>query len=147
MKKISVTAAIRRVWGAEGASARVLFGLAVVPLIGLVGAACDYTNAATARTEMQAVADATARMLAQEPAGLTPAAVRQKADAYFRARYQRQDVADLEIAAAYGDDGARHVSVTTQGRLDTQFMSLFGVETMMIHGEAVTPDAMVRPSN
>lgn len=147
MKKISVTAAIGRVWAAEGASARVLFGLAVVPLIGLVGAACDYTRAATARTEMQVVADATARMLAQEPVGLTPLAARQKAESYFRARYQRQDVVDLEIAAAYGSDGVRHASVTTQGRLDTQFMSLFGVETMMIHGEAAAADATTRTSN
>jgi len=136
MQKNSLATRIRHFATAESGKAVVLFGLALVPLAGLVGAACDYTRAATARAEMQAVADATANMLAQEPAGLSADLVRQKAGDYFRAHYQRRDVAGLEIAAGYDEGGARHVAVATQGSLDTDFMRLFGVETMTVRAES-----------
>lgn len=135
MLKRFLATPIRHFVAAQSGKAAVLFGLALVPLAGLVGAACDYTRAATARAEMQAVADETAIMLAQQAQGQGAAAIRQKAEAYFRSHYQRHDVAGLEVAAAY-DDADQHMAVTTQGRLNTDFMSLFGVEIMTVQVQA-----------
>src|SRR4051812_337745 len=43
-----------------------IFALALVPMIGLAGAAIDYSRAGAARTAMQATLDATALMIAKD---------------------------------------------------------------------------------
>ena len=43
-----------------------MLALAALPLFGFVGAAVDYSRAASARTAMQAALDATALMLSKE---------------------------------------------------------------------------------
>jgi Flp pilus assembly protein TadG len=43
-----------------------MFAAALVPVIGLVGAAIDYGRASSVRSEMQAALDATALMLSKE---------------------------------------------------------------------------------
>ena len=69
-----------------------MFALAIVPIIGLVGAAVDYSRGNAARTAMQASLDATALMLSRDAAGMDPAQVSAKATSFFNAQFNRPEV-------------------------------------------------------
>jgi Flp pilus assembly protein TadG len=85
---------------ANGGNVAVTFGLALIPVFGLAGAALDYSRANSARTAMQAALDSVALMLSKEP-GLTQAQMTQKGNDYFRALYNRPDALNVQIASIY----------------------------------------------
>jgi len=126
----SCLAAFRR---NEGGNTLMLFGLSIIPVFGLAGAASDYSRAATARTEMQTAVDSTALMVAKEAQGLTAAQVTSKANTYFSGLYKRSDVSGLTIAASYTVSQGSTVTVTTSGSMQTYFMGILGQNTMTIH--------------
>ena len=76
-----------------------MFALALVPMIGLVGAAVDYSRGNAARTAMQASLDATALMLSRDAAGMDPAQVTAKATSFFNAQFNRPEVAKPSVTA------------------------------------------------
>src|SRR5689334_21832957 len=69
----------------QSANVAIMFGLTAIPLLGLAGAAVDYSRAASDRTKMQAAIDTTALMLAKEAPGLSDPQIQQKAQHYFNA--------------------------------------------------------------
>ena len=74
----------------------VIFGIAAIPVFGLVGAAVDYSRANSARTAMQVALDAAALTVAKEAANLTSNQVQNKAKKYFNAQFNRPDVKKLD---------------------------------------------------
>ena len=69
-----------RFLGNRDAGVAPMLALAALPLFGFVGAAVDYSRAASARTAMQAALDASALMLSKDAQTLTAADLAQKAD-------------------------------------------------------------------
>jgi Flp pilus assembly protein TadG len=57
--------------GAERGNVAMMFAIALVPMLGFIGAAIDYSRAVSARSAMQAAADATALMISKEATSLT----------------------------------------------------------------------------
>ena len=51
---------------ADSGNIAVIFAIALVPILGFVGAAVDYTRANSARSSMQAALDSTALMLSKD---------------------------------------------------------------------------------
>src|SRR5262245_16762306 len=88
----------------SGATA-ITFGLALIPLFGVVGAAVDYSRANATRTQLQAALDATALMLSKEAPGLTPAQVTQKANDYFNVAFTRPDALNTQLTVTYDPTG------------------------------------------
>lgn len=127
-----------------GGNAMMLFGLALIPLIALVGSASDYSRAATARTEMQVAVDSTALMLAREAQGLSAGQIQAKADKYFRALYTRADVDNVKLTATYTVTKGARVALTTSGHLNTYFMGVVGVDDMNIHAAGTSVWGMNR---
>jgi Flp pilus assembly protein TadG len=111
-----------------------MFAITLPFLITAVGAAVDYSRAVSARTAMQAAADATALMISREAANLTASEVTTKARAYFNALYTRSDVAGVVFNAAYSANSGNGATVTVSatGTLNTDLMKLAGVPTMPI---------------
>jgi len=58
--------AATRFVGADDGNIAVIFCIALVPILGFVGAAVDYTRANSARSSMQAALDSTALMLSKD---------------------------------------------------------------------------------
>src|SRR5690242_14291334 len=81
----------------QSANVAIMFGFAIVPIIGLTGAAIDYSRAASDRTRMQSALDTTALMLAREAPGLSEGQIQAKADSYFKALMGSTEVYSLEI--------------------------------------------------
>jgi Flp pilus assembly protein TadG len=133
-------ATVARFVSAEQGNVAMMFAITVPFLITAVGAAIDYSRAVSARTAMQAAADATALMISKEAANLTASEVTTKARAYFNALYTRSDVAGVIFNAAYSantGNGAT-VTVTATGTLNTDLMKLAGVPTMPIGVSSTT---------
>ena len=62
---------LRRFKADQRGTTAVIFGLASLPLIGMAGAAVDYSRAASYQSKMQLAVDATALAIVREPATLT----------------------------------------------------------------------------
>ena len=54
------------------------FALAIIPMIGAIGAAVDYSRANSARTAMQAALDSTALILSKDAQTLTTGAAQRQ---------------------------------------------------------------------
>jgi Flp pilus assembly protein TadG len=116
---------------ATGGNVVVIFGLAAIPVIGLMGAAADYSRANSAKAAMQAAVDATVLMLSKEVSGLTNEQIKNKAYKYVVANFNRPDAKSITVTPAYSPDSSE-LTVTGQAVLDTHFVSLLGKETMTI---------------
>ena len=66
-----------------------IFALGLVPMIGIAGAAIDFSRANAARTAMQATLDSTALMIAKDAQTIPPTDVNSVATNYFNAAFSR----------------------------------------------------------
>lgn len=114
-----------RVGCARSGNVTITAALLLIPMIGLVGAAVDYSRANSARTAMQTALDSTALMLSKEAATLTPAQLEQKAKDYFTALYHRPDAGDVQVTPDFSLAGG---SLTLNGSaaIDTTLMRVLG---------------------
>ena len=74
---------------ANSGNITVIFALSIVPIVGLVGAAVDYSNANSVKAAMQAASDATALMMAKLAPTLDSSTLQTKANDYFKAIFLR----------------------------------------------------------
>jgi Flp pilus assembly protein TadG len=129
-----IRAAACRFAGANEGNIAILFGIAIIPIIGFVGAAVDYTRANSARSSMQAALDSTALMVAKDlTAGtITTSQISAKADAYFKALYTNPVAKSVTITASYTQNSGNGstILVNGSGAIDTTFMRVAGFPTM-----------------
>jgi Flp pilus assembly protein TadG len=122
--------AIGRFGAANQANVAVIFGLAVVPVISLMGAAIDYSRANSARSSMQAALDSTALMLAKDLSDgtINTSQINTKALAYFTALYNKTDVKSVAVNATYTASTAMGSTIllTGSGAVTTDFIKLAG---------------------
>ena len=105
-----------------------LLALAAIPLMGFVGAAVDFSRAASVRTSMQAALDSTALMLSKDAQTLTPAELSQKANDYFMALFSRPEANNVQIVQELSVPVAGNfiLKVTGSGSVDPVFTKLLG---------------------
>jgi Flp pilus assembly protein TadG len=108
-----------------------MFALAMVPVIGFVGAAIDYSRASSTRTALQAALDSTALMLSKEVSGLTATQINQKAIDYVTTLLNRPEAQGLTVTAAYSTQPTT-VKVTGSASVKSDFMGLVGVSNIGI---------------
>ena len=115
-----------------------IFALALVPMIGLVGAAVDYSRGNAARTAMQAALDATALMLSRDAAGMDPDQVSAKATSFFNAQFSRSEVTNVQANGVLSSpqQGSFILDVTASGTVPTTFTRLLGHQKLDISSSA-----------
>jgi Flp pilus assembly protein TadG len=115
-----------------------MFALGVVPLIGFVGAAVDYSRGNAARTAMQASLDATALMLSRDAATMAPAEVTAKAISFFTAQFNRPETVNVQVTATLSSPqaGSFTLNVSASGSVPTTFTKLLGHDTIDISSSA-----------
>src|SRR4051812_16234581 len=125
-----VRTAIKRFARADRGNVAIMFGIAAVPVISLVGAAIDYTRANSARSSMQSALDSTALMLAKDLTDGTIKAtdINTKAQDYFKALYTNTDARSVNIAATYTQNTGQGstILVNGSGNVATDFMRVAG---------------------
>jgi Flp pilus assembly protein TadG len=134
MSNASLTTRFRllanRFAGAREGNVATMFAMAVLPLLGLVGAAVDYSRVSSARASMQTALDSTALMLSKDLASgiISQNDVNAKAGSYFAALYTNKEASVGSIAAVYTPSGpmGSTIQVTGSGSLPTNFMRVMG---------------------
>lgn len=107
----------------------IIFALALIPIMGAVAAAIDYSRASSARTSMQAAVDATALTLSKEAVGLTSTELQSKANAYFSAVFTRTDVSSIAITPVFNSPqtGSYTLTLSASGTIKATLTNIFGL--------------------
>jgi len=113
-----------------GGNVIMLFGLMIIPLIGFVGAAVDYSRANSDKAAMQAAVDATALMLSTAAPTMTQAQLNSQATAYFNANFNRTDVQNLIVTPIWTSQSGTQIVISATGMVATSFMKIMGISYM-----------------
>lgn len=135
-----VRGSVARFRQAQGGNVAVLFGIAIVPILGFVGAAVDYARVNSARTAMQTALDTAALMISRDASGLTTAQISQKATDYFNALYKHPEALNVIITAVYtksAADGSKIV-LTGSATMKTDFMKIVGYPNLDFGSSSTT---------
>lgn len=115
---------LRQLRDDRGGNIAILFALALVPMLGLIGMAMDYTRAVRVKASMHAAVDATALMMAREASKLTPEQLQAKATAYFTANFKNPEGKNLKVTPVMTTPapGRWTLTITATGKVDTMVM-------------------------
>jgi len=105
-----------------------LLGLCTFPLLAAVGAAVDYSRAASVHTSMQMALDSTALMLSKEAQSLDTSQLGNKASTYFNALFTRPEVSNVQITQEFSSPSLSTFSLKINGTttLPTIFWRVLG---------------------
>lgn len=112
----------------ERGAIAVLFGLMLIPVVGMLGAALDYSRATNSKTDLQAALDATALAVARAPRQLTGDQLQAFAEEYFRANHGPAFGEDYELTTVRRDQGL--VTISASGKVPTTLMGLLGIDVI-----------------
>lgn len=104
-----------------------LFGLSVLPLMGAVGVAIDYTQISATRTSFQSALDATALMMSKTAAKQTDAERQTSATNYFNSLFTRANTSNIQITPVYSPTGGSNLSLSGTATVTTNFLNLLGL--------------------
>ncbi|MFD2181181.1 TadE/TadG family type IV pilus assembly protein [Rhodoplanes azumiensis] len=113
-----------------------LFALSIVPLTGLVGAAVDYSRAASARSAMQSALDSTVLALSKDKDALASGAIAAQANVLFNAMFDRPDVQNVALTTSYTNSKGSTLVVSGTGTVKTTFITLMGFSELPVAGSA-----------
>ena len=109
-----------------------MLALAALPLFGMVGAAIDFSRAASTRTAMQSALDSAALMLSKDAQTLGAADLVTKADTDFKAMFTRPEAYDVQVTPLFGQpaEGSFTLKLTASAKVNTMFSRLLGQSTL-----------------
>ena len=122
----------------QGGNVLVTFALTIVPIIGFVGVAIDYSRANSAKAAMQSAIDSTALFLSKDAQTATSEQLSQKANSYFQALFTRTDVTNIAIAATMTTPaaGSFQLNLTGSGTVATLLTKVIGVDSLTINASS-----------
>ncbi|MDQ3560622.1 MAG: pilus assembly protein TadG-related protein [Pseudomonadota bacterium] len=140
----------RNIWSDQGGNTAVMFGLAIVPIVGLSGGAVDFSRRAHVRVEMQSAADTAAlaagRILQSRPTtdaaklALVKEDAREAAENVFRAALANTGDGDGPMPTIEFVDGV--VRVSGDVTVPTSFLGVIGISSLQAKAlaEVAVPD-------
>jgi len=123
---------VRHFAAAREGNIAVIFALAVIPVVGLVGASIDYSRANAVKADLQAALDATALMVSKNASTQTSGELQTSAQAYFEAVFTHPEVKATKITATYNSTGGSSVVVDGITTVKTDFTAIVGVSEMKV---------------
>ena len=122
----------------DGGNVALTFGILVIPLIGCVGAAIDFSHANSVKAAMQSALDSTALMLSKNAANLTNDQLQTAAQNYFNAMFNRPEANNISISASYTTTGGSQLSVSGSANVPTTFLGVIGYNEIPVTDKATT---------
>src|SRR5262249_54933199 len=117
------------------ANMAITFALLLVPIMGAVGSAVDYSRANSVKAAMQVALDATALMLAKNAGSQTSAQMQTQGAKYFNAQFNRPEVQSHKITGT-DSQGNSTIQATGAASIKTTFLSVVGFKTIQITGSS-----------
>jgi hypothetical protein len=115
-------------------STAILFGFAVIPLIGMVGLAVDYSRASNSKAVLQSSIDSTALSLAAVASEDSDAELQAKGAAFLAATFEPRGPHVMGPITIRRENG--EISVSSSATLKTAFMAVLGIDTMTVAATA-----------
>src|SRR5881227_2846247 len=109
-----------------------MFAIAIVPVLGLVGAAVDYSRANSVRAGLQSAIDATALAMAKLAPTLTATQLQTQTTAYFNAMFSHPEAKNIVITPTYTTAGGSQLTISVSSSMDTSFMRVIGFSTLNV---------------
>jgi Flp pilus assembly protein TadG len=129
-------AALQRYRFDQGGNVILTFTLALIPIMGAVGAAVDYSRANSDKAAMQAALDATALMLSKTASTLTTSQIDTNATNYFNALFNRKDVTNIAVTSSYTSSGGSQILLNATGTVPTTIIKIMGMSNMTINASS-----------
>jgi Flp pilus assembly protein TadG len=129
---MSFKALLRAFAGNSHGGAAPMLALAALPLFGFVGAAIDFSRAASARTALQGALDASALILAKDAPDLTAGDLNQKANDTFKAMFTRPEAYNVQVTTEFAQLQQGSFALTMKGSatVNTLFSKMLGQSTI-----------------
>jgi Flp pilus assembly protein TadG len=105
-----------------------ILAIGIVPLMGVIGAAVDFSRANAARAAFQTALDSTALALSKNAASLSAADLQASAASMFNAIYHWPDVQNVSVSAHYTSTAGSKLVLTGSASVPTSFMPVLGVD-------------------
>jgi Flp pilus assembly protein TadG len=121
-----------RFWNNRQGSVAPLLGIALIPLLGAVGAAVDYSQASATRTNFQNALDSTALMLSKTAALQTSSELQAAATNDFNALFTGSNAKNVTVTANYSSTSGSQLVLSGSATVDTNFLSILGIDTIHI---------------
>src|SRR6187399_2914757 len=109
-----------------------IFALAIIPVVGLVGMAVDYSRGNSVRAALQAALDATALAMARSAPNLTAAQLQQQSSDMFFSNFNRRDAQNIVVTATYSTTNGSALTLGASGFIETTFTRIMGVNQLNI---------------
>lgn len=127
----------------ERGNVAMIFAVTLVPLLGFIGAAVDYSRANAARSSMQTAMDSAALMVSRDLSTnptMSAADVTAKANVYFKALYTNTSTGPVTLTASFTANTANGSTVTLSGSgaVTTDFMKMVGYPQMGVSTASTT---------
>lgn len=125
-------------------SVAIIFGLTLVPIVLLMGAAVDYSYANMIKRKLDAVADTSALFAVNKSAmSLSASVAKANAETFFgtQSKLARANVKSVKIDVSDTKTG-RTAVVTYTANVTTSFMGLVGMNTVTVGGSATAASGL-----
>ena len=116
---------IRNFAAARDGNIAMIFALASLPVVGLMGAAVDYGRANAVKVDLQSALDATALMVSKSAPTMTTAQLQSAAKAYFDALFKNSEANGALITASYDADNST-VTLSGSTKVKSDFLAIMG---------------------
>jgi Flp pilus assembly protein TadG len=131
---------IRRFLSDRGGNILPMFGLTLIPMLGLIGAAVDYSRANSVKAAMQASLDSTALAMAAKAPTLSSTDLKTQAQAYFDALFIKYGTTKVPLDVSYTTTDGPRITVSGETMVNTQFMRIpgFGINQVKVGASSTT---------
>src|SRR6202000_626142 len=125
---MNFNALLRRFARNRDGSVAPMLALAALPMFGLMGAAVDFSRAASTRPAMQAALDASALMLSKDATALSAGALTQKSQDYFKTIFTRPEANNVQVSMQFTQPQAGNylLKMTGSATVNTLFSRMLG---------------------
>jgi Flp pilus assembly protein TadG len=120
---------LHRFWKNSKGAVAPMLGIAIIPLMGAVGAAIDYSQASATRTAFQNALDATALMLSKTAATDSASDIQANTTNYFNAQFNsRPGVSNVVVTSNYSSSNGSQIVLTGTARMATNFLAVLNID-------------------
>jgi Flp pilus assembly protein TadG len=105
-----------------------MFALTLVPILGFIGTAVDYSRGNSVKAAMQAALDSTGLMLSKDATGLTPEQMTAKANNLFSSMFNQPEAQNVTLTASLSTPqaGSFKLNIAAKAKVDARFLRVFG---------------------
>ncbi|MGV3634594.1 MAG: vWA domain-containing protein [Pseudorhodoplanes sp.] len=103
------------------------FALALLPMVGAIGSAVDYSRANSAKVALQAAVDAAGLALSKDAQTLTQGQLASKADALVKANFNYPEAIDVTVTSTFTtvDSGSFKLNIAAGAKIPTTFTAMW----------------------